>query len=679
MSYSSTCTSFTYIGEDFGSYKNVPVTWKSVEIDCSDDWRVVGNTNPFPTYINIRVSISVTNNSGSTVTWTSTSPKFYLLGGDSRYYDLPHSGDMIDMGAWASDRDITIRAGQTVDLSHTFRIDWDAGLVSSSYGYTEHGYSHFFRIIQDNTARFFLGVPQVNFWAGYKRVGATFNFVYPQNIYDYRAWPHRPDEYEVHEAPAEYGINITPSSYSNFNPTVTDFDGTLYASVIHAKGLSTNANNPDIRIRCEQLGSNPLPITYQRNYSSSTYNKFIFGEGCKELFINYFKKNGITTTTTFTFTIQFRNPFKYNSLPIGSMIILPDNSVYEVTRTGDSSKYYQESWQDFTTIQAPFIISPKSNVSSFYASYSNWDIVVDSANGGKDLGCLYAPYTKPRFTLTYTAGWGVKYITVNPQGSAWQNFPSFVFNIPSSSTETTTGTIIVEQPNYYTYAFFGDGETQKTANSLVTVTPSVGNPVSLMNFNRTIYKYVPLEIKSYDGYRANAAGVRNVNGDYIGILSSFVGNEMKYNQYRIYNPIIKTMKITTLADGVVVFDDTINLESDTAWVSKNDYELGAETSYFVEVTLTDSFTSVNFRFNIGTKVAYLEFGDDARHLAVGKYCEKEGFEIQFPVFFAKQVVVLSTGVEKFKEIASVIPYDDTYNIGCSNVQEVLDWLNRRLS
>jgi hypothetical protein len=203
------------------------------------------------------------------------------------------------------------------------------------------------------------------------------------------------------------------------------------------------------------------------------------------------------------------------------------------------------------------------------------------------------------------------------------------------------------------------------------------NYMNDLNIDRIVYKYIPLEIKSYEGYRANAAGVKNVNGDYIGILSSFVGNEMKYT--RIYNPIVKTMKITTLADGVVVFDDTIDLESDTAWVSKDDYELGAETSYFVEVTLTDKFTSVSFRFNIGTKVAYLEFGDDARHLAVGKYCEKEGFEIQFPVFFAKQVVVLPTGVEKFKEIASVIPYDDTYGIGCSNVQEVLDWLNRRLS
>lgn len=676
MSYSSTCTSFTYTGEDFGTYANIPVTWKSIEIDCSDDWRGVADTNPFPKDITIRASISVTNNSGSTVTWTSTSPKFYLLGSDSTYYDNPHLDDMINMGAWAYNKDITIAAGRTVNLTQTFKIDWSANIYDNTNTY-QYGYQHFLNILQQNTARFFLGIPQINFWAGYRRVNATFNFTYPQNIYDYRAWPHRTARYEVYEPIQQYGISATPSTFSNFCLSATGFDGTIKLSVIHSQGVATTANNPDIRIKCEEINQY-LPITYQTNYSASTYNIYTFGVGCKELFANYFRNNRVTTATTFNFTIEFRNPFKFNSLPIGSMIILPDNTVYEVKKTGDSSKYYQPSWVEFSTIQVPFTVTPKSNVSSFYISGGGINRIVKT--GEVDTGCFYAPNTKPTATLTYTAGWGVKSITINPQGDGWHNYPSFVFNLPTPTADTTTGTIVLTQPDYYPYSMFSESETEKTVAMKVVATPSVGNERTLYQYSSNIvFKYVPLAVTSYSGYRSTSTGVRDVNGDYIGMVVNFRGNEMAWSSSRKYNPITKHMTIKTLADGQIVFNDDITLNSGVVWTSANSYELGAETSYFVEVTLSDKFTSTTFKFNIGTKVAYLEFGDDAKSLAIGKYCEKEGWEIQFPVFFAKQVVILPKGKEKFKEIASAIPYEDTYNIGCSNVQEVLNWLNGRLS
>ena len=144
-----------------------------------------------------------------------------------------------------------------------------------------------------------------------------------------------------------------------------------------------------------------------------------------------------------------------------------------------------------------------------------------------------------------------------------------------------------------------------------------------------------------------------------------------------WNPITYTMKIVTLVNGQTVFEGPIKITSGKIWVSDSSY-VDDETSYKLTLTLQDKFRTRTATINIGTKVAFIEWGDEPGHMAVGKYVETNGLEIQFPTEFQKAVIFLAGG-NISGDAAAMIPYNDTYGIGAKNVQEALNWILGRLS
>lgn len=201
-----------------------------------------------------------------------------------------------------------------------------------------------------------------------------------------------------------------------------------------------------------------------------------------------------------------------------------------------------------------------------------------------------------------------------------------------------------------------------------------------------IFKFQPISISEFNGYRSTQDGTKSLNGDYITFYTKYINNPCRResDDYYYNNPTM-TIEVRTLWTDELVYSETKSAGS--AIASNVTYTIGTveldkETTYKLTVTYTDNFTPEGAQGVeiISTVTTYFEWGKDGKGLAIGKYNEIDAFEIYFDIYFPKTCIFLNgTGVEQMGNAAALIPYDDTYNIGCSNVQEVLDWLNRRLS
>lgn len=317
----------------------------------------------------------------------------------------------------------------------------------------------------------------------------------------------------------------------------------------------------------------------------------------------------------------------------------------------------------------------------------------------------YTQYTYPSATFSGTVDWMTKNITVAATGNGWVKTESMKinFSIGDSNSIQFSGTIT--QPAAYLDSFVGSNVFNDSyavrAQYGLTFTNNYEKVATYSLGYHNVYKFINFEMgDAADIYRADSSGALSVDGDYIGVKFDAIYNPM--HVYRIYdgaqsynclganNPLTIVIEVKKLVTRETVYAETIVLDRDDAgtpanwrnyaWVSKDKFQLGAEESYYVDITVSDLFRTRRLAANIGTKPAFIEWTPDGGHMAIGKYVETEGLEIQFPTVFMKDVYfIAANGLTQLGEVAAAIPYTDTHSIGASNVQEALNWIIRRIS
>lgn len=385
-----------------------------------------------------------------------------------------------------------------------------------------------------------------------------------------------------------------------------------------------------------------------------------------------------TSVNALSYTCQLyvRNPWKKGDLALGTVILLDNDSGSMMVTSNSGSGYYDSNWyalQMNTSVTLDF--TTKDTLSSITLS-GNWSIGYVLQNPVV-LGCFYTQYTYPVCVVTYKVDWRQKSLTISPSGDGWVNAQGTTINFGTPSATTFTGTVTIQNPAAYLDSFVGTGNLKKDCYLNISATTNRGLSKDLNHSYFEVFKYINLAIDSFTVYRCDSAGIMTVDGDYVGADLEFSGNPM--NGLWLYNPIYVDITIEKLLTGEVVHTETQLAINGAQRLSA--FPLDAESSYRILIRLYDSFRTRTTAGVISTKVAYFEFSDTGESLAIGKYVESEiGLEIQFPTIVNKLCIYLNgNGVNHMGEAAALIPYRDTYNIGCTNVQQVIDWLNRRLS
>lgn len=371
--------------------------------------------------------------------------------------------------------------------------------------------------------------------------------------------------------------------------------------------------------------------------------------------------------------LYVRNPWKKGDLALGTVILLDNDNGSMMVTSNSGSGYYDSNWYALQMNTANTLnFATKDTLKSITLS-SNWSIGYVLQNPVV-LGCYYTQYTYPVYTASYTVDWRQKSLTISPTGDGWVNAQSVTINFGTPSATVYTGTVTIQNPAAYLDSFVGSGNLKRNCNLNISATTDKGLSKDLVH-SAVVYKYINLTLNSFTVFRCDSAGAMTPNGDYAGGDIEFDGNSMDY-----FNPIKADITIEELMSGEVVSTYTINYVTPGSR-KLSDFVLDDETSYHIYIRLYDKFRTRTAAGVISTKVAYFEFSDTGESLAIGKYVESEvGLEIQFPTIVNRLCIYLNgNGVNHMGEAAALIPYRDTYNIGCTNVQEVIDWLNRRLS
>lgn len=132
--------------------------------------------------------------------------------------------------------------------------------------------------------------------------------------------------------------------------------------------------------------------------------------------------------------------------------------------------------------------------------------------------------------------------------------------------------------------------------------------------------------------------------------------------------VAATTNMTSMSPTIVTF----NIEAIGA------VSLTTNRSWWIKVNFKDNYGSSNAHYFVfPCATAFVDFNDDAQHLAIGKLQETTGLECQWDVKFAKDVIYLAGG-KQMSDCAKNIPYTDTYGIGATNVQQAINWIMNKL-
>lgn len=665
-----------------GGTSATPATLTDIELDFGTDWMGItystasGNwlrsnnevSGAIPRQLRIHGSFSIPN--------TSSSPVVY----NNLYMDAEYNCSWVStwksLGSVSLDS-VTIPADDTATVSGTCinqaSLTTDGACAIAEFVYSTHNTQHPAYNTLPNNATISVRLTLRN---GSTKLGygtqsdTTFSFTLPA-IYDYRSFnEHWVGRYTELEPKTTSITGLSPTTATGTS-TVIQYENDYSLGSTHSVGPNMHLYMPEFKIETtsgDTLFDNSC-CDFATKAETTKKPGVIKNSATIADLCNYFRENDLTSSTIITWRSYIRNPYKRGELALGSLILMDGGYCYTVT-SNDGTGYYDSDWYYFDASQHIYTASPASSVNTLSISYSSSIGYV--LQNPVVLGCYYTQYTFPIVTIRYTVGWGVKKITITPK-EGLLNVQTVTVDVPLPNTTTTTGTVTLTQPAAYPDSFVGDRESVDT-NIGVSVSTSNGGSKNTDN-TITVYKFINLEITDTDGYRCTSTGVKDINGDYIKLIASWRGSRMGG-----YNPITTHITVTKLIDGEVLYDSdtTSATASPWSWVSSNTY-IDDEVSYKITVTFKDRFRTRIDAVNIGTKVAYIEWGDEPGHIAIGKYVETNGLEIQFPTLFHKTVVFLTRGSNHMGEAAAHVPYTDTYNIGASNVQEALNWIFGRLS
>lgn len=178
-----------------------------------------------------------------------------------------------------------------------------------------------------------------------------------------------------------------------------------------------------------------------------------------------------------------------------------------------------------------------------------------------------------------------------------------------------------------------------------------------------IYDYNRPKIKAFDGYFGNAAGGLDLQSTHCLVQASFVYSDLDGGI---------TLSQSMTLNGVT-FDPAL-VSGARKYIGNVTLPIGTD-SFNIVYTITDSIgNSDTLTFKLSRKGGViLDFNNTGYGMAVGKTCETNAFEVNFPTMFFNKVTYVD-GTRQTGDAATNLGFMDTYNTGCRTIQEILDYI-----
>lgn len=193
-----------------------------------------------------------------------------------------------------------------------------------------------------------------------------------------------------------------------------------------------------------------------------------------------------------------------------------------------------------------------------------------------------------------------------------------------SSTIKSCATTILGQTYHGTSFTSGILTTNGTINVVTTVTDTRGRTATKTT-EIIVVRYASPTISTFTCTRSNADGTENADGQYATVKMAFaIASVNNANTYLLQYKKQSDSTWETLATGNAY---TYN----STYVSTTEV-LEADYAYNVKLTLTDSFTTVEQTFNVGTAFTLMDFNATGKGVAIGKVSEKDALEVNMDIY-----------------------------------------------
>ena len=201
------------------------------------------------------------------------------------------------------------------------------------------------------------------------------------------------------------------------------------------------------------------------------------------------------------------------------------------------------------------------------------------------------------------------------------------------------------------------------------------------SFNRTLtYDFGLVRVWSYnapylslfDGYWSNPNGTMNLQSAHLSLLATF-----DYSDLGGSNTLTQVLEFfdasdTTFSNPLVTINNPGLVNGQRKYFTNT---FNTSIHYIGRLTITDSYGSTS-RKTIDlsrTGNVVMDFGSGGFGLAIGKLNEEAALEVNFPTVFYNEVTY-PNGTRQRTDSASVLGCMDTYGVGATNIQDMLDYL-----
>ncbi len=245
--------------------------------------------------------------------------------------------------------------------------------------------------------------------------------------------------------------------------------------------------------------------------------------------------------------------------------------------------------------------------SSVYSISSVSAVETASEMTALNWGVYVAGHSKIKFTMSYSD---------NSNGASIKSI-SWDFNYQSSSGTSTT----------WTTGTLQYGSTSGQAHTLsVTITDSRGRTVT-KTFSYTVYIASAPSVTSFSIGRCTSGGVLDDNGTAVKIASTYTAaSTCNGKNSTARKALYKLSSASTWSNlGAVTSDSAV-------FTSVN---FNVDKSYDVKVVAYDAFSESEGLARLGTASNYIDMRSDEKGLALGKYSEQAGLEVNWPEWHYK--------------------------------------------
>lgn len=389
----------------------------------------------------------------------------------------------------------------------------------------------------------------------------------------------------LYSKPVTVAHNADGSKTCSFSATVginVTLSGTYYGDITAsgngtfdtiARASSISSVTSSVSVN----GTNTCTVNISRAASSFTHTVvFSFGSYSKTT-------TGVGTSTSYAIPTSWLNAISKATSGTAKVT---------VTTYSGSTKVGAAVSKNFTVTVPASVVPTISSVA-----------VADTTTHQATFGNMVQSKSKPKFTIT----------AAGTQGSTITAYKT-VFEGKTFSGATPTAGVIT-----------GSG----SVSAKITVTDSRGRTASTTK-TWTVLAYTAPKIISFQGFRCLADGTENYEGTHLSAAINFSIAQVNGKNTAAYTLEYKLQSATTwtnLTSGAVyALNDTIVSASGI---------FGADNSFDVRLSVTDSFGTVRSTFEIPTAFTLLDFNESGRALAFGKVSElKEGVEFALPTVFS---------------------------------------------